>query len=382
MAKLSINPISQLVQKFDSNITEALAAAQSGIPSIGNLADKIKLDDLTSKLSGGLNSGLNQAVAMGGNFTNQLTTGLGNIKNLPTSALGDSPISSLTNIVGGGFGGALNQTEGLLGGAAAAGKIGALASKLTGGNLAGGASNLANTISRGAGVLNDLLSLRRGANLPKNGELFSSSGEGIQVVAKNDQDWRIRIACDWSAFLPNPMFEELKLTGGAVFPILPNITFATKANYTQIDPVHNNYPFQAYKNSQVDEISIQGTFLAENSDQAGYWIAVTTFFKTMTKMFFGQGANVGAPPPICTLNGYGASIFDNVPIVIKSFSVDFASDVNYIKCDKYGTSTWVPITSSINVTCMPVYNRRNLREFSLVEYAKGNLKTPSKKGYI
>ena len=237
-------------------------------------------------------------------------------------------------------------------------------------------------ISTAAGELNDFLSLKRGANLPKNGELFQSSGEGIQVLPKNGEDWRVRIACDWSIFKPNLMFELLEKSAGVVFPILPEITFSTKANYTQLDPVHNNYPFQAYKNSQIDEIQISGTFVAETADQAAYWIAATTFFKTMTKMFFGKGANVGAPPPVCSLNGYGASVFDNVPVVVKSFSVDLGSDVNYIRCDAFGTKTWVPISSSINVTVQPVYNRRNLRQFSLTDYAKGNLQTPSKKGYL
>jgi len=98
-------------------------------------------------------------------------------------------------------------------------------------------------------------------------------------------------------------------------------------------------------------------------------------------MFFGQSANAGAPPIICTLSGYGTHVFDHVPVVIKSFSVDFPNDVNYVKADTLDGTTWVPIVSDISVVVQPVYNRRNLRSFSLQEYAKGTLRTPTDKGY-
>jgi hypothetical protein len=165
----------------------------------------------------------------------------------------------------------------------------------------------------------------------------------------------------------------LQETGGVVWPYLPNITVSTKANYTQVDTIHNNYPFQAYKNSQVDEIQISGDFSCETERDAAYWISATTFFKTATKMFFGQGPNVGNPPIICILSGYGTSVFNNVPVIIKSFSVDLKDDINYINCNTYGTNTWVPVLSTISVTVTPIYNRSRLRKFNLQDYARGGL---------
>jgi hypothetical protein len=211
--------------------------------------------------------------------------------------------------------------------------------------------------------------------------LFTQTGKGISLSTSDPADWRVRINCDWSLFKGNTLFDQF-VDSGVVFPITPNITLSTKANYTAIEPVHNNYPFQAYKNSAVDEISIQGEFISETEQDAAYWIAATTFFKTATKMFFGQGENVGSPPIVCRLNGYGASVFNDVPIVIKSFSVDFPDNVNYIKCTKTGSPTWVPILSTINISVQPIYNRRNLRQFSLQEYAKGSLKSPTGQGYL
>ena len=99
-------------------------------------------------------------------------------------------------------------------------------------------------------------------------------------------------------------------------------------------------------------------------------------------MFFGQGENAGNPPLVCNLSGYGASIFDKVPVIIKSFNIDLPNDVNYIKCDTFGTSTWVPVLSDIAVTLAPVYNRSRLRKFSLRDFAKGKTADPDGVGYL
>ena len=380
---LSVNPISQLVSKIDAETQAAITLAEAalGEPAIGNQFEKARLDAKMAQLSGDIGSGLNAAGSVGGELLDKVTTGMGNVVNNNLDGGSETGMLDSISSTVGSFGSVIGNAVGDITGAI--GKdIGSLTSKFTGGSLAGGVENLAGQIAEGAGTLNDFLSLKRGANIPKGGELFQSSGEGIQVIPKNGEDWRVRVACDWSLFPGNPQFELLQKSAGVVFPILPEITFSTKANYTQIDPIHNNYPFQAYKNSQVDEIMISGTFICEDETQAAYWIAMTTFFKTMTKMFFGQGANAGAPPPVCRLTGYGASLFDNIPVVVKSFSVDLGSDVNYRRCDAFGTKTWVPITSSVNINVQPVYNRRNLRQFSLTDYAKGNLQTPSGKGYL
>jgi hypothetical protein len=132
----------------------------------------------------------------------------------------------------------------------------------------------------------------------------------------------------------------------------------------------------------VDDITITGEFSCETETDAAYWIAATTFFKTATKMFFGQGEFAGNPPLICNLTGYGSSVFDKVPVIIKSFSVDLKEDVNYIRCNTFGTNTWVPALSTITVTVTPVYNRQRLRKFNLQDYARGKLAGSTDVGYI
>lgn len=375
----SINPLARLVTNVSEGISNAISEAEAAGQQIASDIQRSGLDERIERLGGGLNSGLNQAAAQSLRSpidTSQLSqigdtiSGLGEVISSPVGA---GALSTAADTVG-----SLQNIAGTAGNVA---EIGSAISKLTGGNLASGISSFAGKISAAAGALNNILSLKRGANIPKGGELFATTGEAIQIRKAPKNDWRVKIDCNWSLF-DSAMFKMLEETGGVAFPVLPEVSLSTKANYTQIDPVHNNYPFQAYKNSQVDEISINGVFPIEDENDAAYWIAATTFFKTATKMFFGRGENAGNPPIICLLSGYGASVFEHVPVVIKSFTVDFPTGVNYINCNKWGTNTWVPITSNIQVGVMPIYNRRGLRQFSLEDYAKGNLRTPSGQGYI
>lgn len=262
--------------------------------------------------------------------------------------------------------------------------IQAVASKFGLGDVAAGIAQTTGKFAKAAGFLGDLLSLKRGANIPQGADPFAQvPSEPLVLKPTNKNDWRVRIKTNFSLF-DGELFTKLQSTGGVVFPYTPQITFSTRANYTQIDPVHTNYPIMAYKNSQIDEISISGDFSAENSKDAYYWLASVTFFKTATKMFYGKGANVGNPPVICYLSGYGTSMFNDVPVVVTSFNVSLDEDVNYVKCEVPGQvePTWVPILSRITVGLKPIYSRRNLRNFDLRAYAQGNLTSGSGKGYL
>ena len=372
---LPINPQSKLVSQLSSALGQAAAELESAGPSISSALSKANLDNKIASLSGGVGSALNGATAglkdaagALGDLGGAAAGAFGDIASVANNAVGNGPLSGLASVAG-----SISNI-----GADISGGL----NKLTGGNLAGGLMELAGAISKGAGVLNNILSLKRGANISAGAELFQQQGQAIKLNPGARDDWRVRISCEWSIF-NSPLFKRLEETGGVVWPYLPQVTFSTKANYNESGKtIHNNYPFYAYQNSQVDDITIQGDFSAETEVDAAYWIAATTFFRTATKMFFGQGENVGNPPIICLLNGYGASMFNNVPVIVKSFQVDLPDDVNYIRCDSWGTNTWVPIMSNVSVTVAPVYNRRNLRQFSLEQFSRGQLIAPSGAGYI
>jgi hypothetical protein len=362
---LSINPISQLVAQVSNAISQATNSASTNGITVGDAVTKANLDAKVSQLSAGLNSGLNGLSGGADKLLAGAKSALNGVSGVSTSIPGIGSLGSLQGVTGS----ISNITADISGGL----------NKLTGGNLAGGLQSLAGSISKGAGMLNNILSLGRGANLPAGGELFLKQGTPIQLFPGTKGDWRVRITCQWNIF-NSPLFKLLERTGGVVWPYNPNITVSTKAEYNAISTIHSNYQMYGYKNSTVDDIQISGEFTCETEEDAAYWIAATTFFKTATKMFFGSGALAGNPPLVCNLTGYGSSVFDKVPVIIKSFSVDLKEDVNYINCNTFKTNTWVPVVSTISVTVAPVYNRRRQRQFSLEEYSRG---TPSKGvGYL
>ncbi len=341
---LSLNPFTSVIssaKKAVSSVTNSLGGGFGGGISSG-MAD---LEKTVSRLSGSIGSPFNGA-------------SVGGMPDLGTALKGFGDIAGGLSNAGGDIGRAIN-------GLGIGGAIGSIGS-------------IAGAVSSAAGQLNNVLSIFRGRNLPSSGELFESRGSFVEVQSSNENDWRVRVNCNFGLF-GEGAFPRLRDTNGVVWPYLPSVSIATKANYSAIDPVHNNYPFQAYKNSQVEDIQISGEFSCETETDAQYWIEATTFFKAATKMFYGASDNVGNPPVICNLSGYGPAVLNSVPIIIKSFSVELPEDVNYVKCTTNFGVSWVPIVSKISVTVSPIYNRTRLRQFSLQQYVAGDM---SMKGYI
>ncbi len=363
---LSTNPLAKLVSSVSAQVSSAASAAQGAIPSSGFESLKANVDSTVGKLSGAIGSGLNGMTAGATDLAASARTAMGGVGN---------PIQSLASNAQGALGGAAASLGGVAGAVSNAGAaIGASLNKLglASGGLGGGLAQIAGQISSAAGMLNNLLSMARGKNLPSGAELFKQQGAFVELKSNPENDWRVKLNCNFGLF--GNAFPRLSATNGFVWPYLPTISLSSKANYTQIDPIHNIQPFYGYKNSQIDDIQISGEFSVESELDAEYWIQGTTFLRTATKMFFGQGENAGSPPVICNLTGYGARVFNSVPVIVKSFSVDFKDDVNYIKWTPAagGAPTWVPIMSTISVTVAPIYNRTRLRQFSLKDYANGN----------
>jgi hypothetical protein len=181
----------------------------------------------------------------------------------------------------------------------------------------------------------------------------------------------------------------------------------------------------------VSDITITGDFTVQSAEEGQYLMAAIYFFRSATKMFFGQGANAGNPPPILFLDGYGSHYFPHVPCVITQFNHQLGNEVDYIEVpisstslqevavqadnqnigsvqlsvdeQKYvpgllrsnksapatkmqystiTTATRVPTTSQVSVTLRPVYSRKNLHErFNLDDFSQGKLLGDKKTGF-
>jgi len=150
-------------------------------------------------------------------------------------------------------------------------------------------------------------------------------------------DWRVRLRlAPQSNYLYNdpqcgPVLWPLRNTDGVIFPYTPKIDTAYKANYTPYDLTHSNYRGYFYQGSYVDAININAMFTAQDTSEANYLLAVIHFFRSATKMFYGQDAQRGSPPPLVYLSGLGDYQFAEHPCVISQFNYNLPSDVDYIR---------------------------------------------------
>lgn len=238
----------------------------------------------------------------------------------------------------------------------------------------------------------------RSAGLPRNGNPTQQVQTAATFSAPGEKDWRVRLSLPADpSYTSSPLLQPLVTTGGLVFPYTPTMIISHTANYSAVHPVHTNYPFYAYENSQVDQLVITGSFIVQNSLEAQYWVAVVHYLRSITKMYYGNSEPQGAPPPAVKLNGYGDFVFNNVPVIITNFTIDMPQEVDYIATelgvssgqfsgatdfDTRGASiSYAPSESNVTIQCQPIYSRSQTERFSLNSFINGDYVTNGS-GYI
>lgn len=206
---------------------------------------------------------------------------------------------------------------------------------------AAGAVNTAGKLFSGGitGFKDQLLS---GTGLPAGAEAVGDIMEAVSLFGGGDadeNDWRVRLSLpSWPSFKTSPVLKPLKDAGGLVFPYTPSITIKANGNYSKESVTHANYPFHVYKNSDPGTIEITAPMNVEDPEQALYWIAAVHYLRSASKMFTGNDAKAGNPPPIVFLNGYGNFVFKNVPVVITNFQTRLESNCDYISTEVVGSA--------------------------------------------
>ena len=258
--------------------------------------------------------------------------------------------------------------------------------------------------------------------------LRDTQGQATSQDVANFQakpDWRVRLSlAPGATYLYKDkaaagILAPLAATDGVIFPYTPAISVQYAASYDPTELTHSNYKFFTYRGSSVDSISITCDFTAQDTFEANYLLAVIHFFRSVTKMFYGQDQNpkIGTPPPLCYLSGLGAFQCDAHPLAITSFNYTLPTDVDYIRAGATPTQagitrpgpkdnsfssstvrmgdlqpgggtapaqfntppgsrdvTYVPTKMSISISAVPIVTRNDIsNKFSLKEYGTGKL---------
>jgi hypothetical protein len=260
----------------------------------------------------------------------------------------------------------------------------------------------------------------------------SQAAQQDAVNFQEEADWRVRLSLapgatylykDPQIYQNQSILLPLLQTDGVIFPYTPSISVSYNASYSPTDVTHSNYSIYSYTNSKVSEITIGCDFTAQDTFEANYLLAVIHFFRSATKMFYGQDENPrnGTPPPLCYLTGLGAFQFDQHPLAITSFNYALPVDVDYIRAGipttepgvnkafitpknnsssvaseraslnglypgggftppKFNinysskTPTYVPTKIALSITAVPIITRNLVsNDFSLGAYATGRL---------
>jgi len=184
------------------------------------------------------------------------------------------------------------------------------------------------------------------------------------------------------SYLSGPnMASEIKAAGGIVFPYTPNVSYDTSASYGNSNPLHSNYTQYFFKNSSVSAINITGKFTVQNENEVNIWLSIVHLGRILTKMPFGNDTKflAGSAPPVLRLQGYGAYVFENVPVAITSFKFDLPENVDYIYNSGSGfKDSMAPVVSAFTFSLIPMYSRKEIRDFSVDKWISGELP----KGYL
>jgi len=250
-----------------------------------------------------------------------------------------------------------------------------------------------------SGFFNRTLARLTGAGISTDSRLVQARAKWS---GRNDTtDWRVRLQVPENSplikffdFERNPLMKPLAESRGIFWPLTPAVVIQHSANYNALAQTHSNFPFQAYQNSQVDQMNIIGEFPVQNSEDAKHWVATVNFLRTATKMFFGKDEGDGLkgnPPPIMHLFGYGDNMFHKVPVVINSFNVELRPGIDYISTKQSNTpykqlagsdagffmnaegedQSWAPTLSNISVLITPIYGRETIKNFSMKDFVNG-----------
>lgn len=170
------------------------------------------------------------------------------------------------------------------------------------------------------------------------------------------------------------LLKPLVLTNGFVFPYKPRFNVRHFAKYGSQTVSHANQDFRYYMSTPAQTFDISGDLTAQDQSQAEYMLATFHFFSLMTKMRFGSSdENAGLPPPILLLSGYGPYSFNDLPVIVESFTYNHPNDVDYVDVTINQVKNKVPTFTTISINVTVQNTPEKLRTFNWDKFASGSL---------
>jgi len=177
------------------------------------------------------------------------------------------------------------------------------------------------------------------------------------------------------------------------FPYTPTTSIINSANYSSYDLTHSNFQQRAFDSHMNMEVNITAPMIVRSVEEAEYVYRASVWIRSTMKMSWKNDVDPGMPPPILRFNAHG--IYENVPCVIRDFTWNLDSDIDYIEIQDPTTinndtgetlslskmkTMRIPVTNMFVLTLAVTYSPKSIREnFSVKDYLNGSLKN---KGYV
>jgi hypothetical protein len=194
---------------------------------------------------------------------------------------------------------------------------------------------------------------------------------------------------------PGNILKPLIDQGGLVFPYTPTVLFSGSAEYDVQGFTHGIYNSPSYIKGGASDIQVTCDFTSQTDAEASHTLATMHFLRSVSKAYFGaqQGsanakARAGTPPPILLFSYLGDFMFNDVPVVVTTFSWSLGPEVDYVPVRSRDINgnvtdalTKVPAQVTITVTLTPSYNTKHVRDnFDLDKFRSGSYVGSGSKG--
>lgn len=171
-------------------------------------------------------------------------------------------------------------------------------------------------------------------------------------------------------------------TDGVIFPYTPSLNISQAVTYNSYNPLHANQDFQIYHGTPSFAFVVSGEFTVQNQRERQYAIAVIQFLRSVSKMRFGETDDMrGTPPPMLLFSAYGNLMFNDLPVILTQYSIEFPQGIDYVRY-KGGQSqnslidgeAWLP--AKFNITVNLTHQKspeQHRKEFNWTDFRDGKL---------
>ena len=222
-----------------------------------------------------------------------------------------------------------------------------------------------------AGILDNLVSGAKNA--------ISNAGTAITNHSVSADSRRARLRpkpAAMSTIIGNsPILAPLVSSNGMVWPYQPTVSYQQDVSYQEVSMTHTNQEFYAYTKTNATKLTCGGEFSIQSQEDGLYALACLHFLRTVTKMYFGQGANLGVPPPVLLFDAFGEYMFNQLPVIITSFTSEMPKEGDYVPIDVNGRKNWLPVVFAISVSMTVQNTPARLRQFDLDKFRNGTMLT-------